>query len=237
MRRYLMILAALLITAQGFAQEQWDDESMQKQLQAMELGDIEFTPKEYYRILHGKPEPLNFGLGDSYSVYDHEWQWGGIHHTGMRWNFKPNKSIAKNVFPKRVEYTAADSITAWFSEEMMDTLAHQATREIGRAADCTLDLYYDAYSDLFDKYDKNITDNLSSYLVSSGKMVDGTFVVGDKMGIKDKTILELNKLREMVANTHSAYMESTLKEEIYSMLLQDYKKLNKMVLLHRKVVE
>ena len=236
MRKYVLFLFCSLLSICAIAQEKWDDETLQKQFQAMELGEIDFTPKEYYRILHGKPDLLNLWLGDNYAVYDHKWQWSGI-HSGWTWKFNADKSKAKNVYPSRILYTASDSLTTRLSEEMMDTLLHQVNRELGRAVDCTVDLYYDAYKDLFNAYDKSITENLSIYLVESGKMVNGTLVTGDIMGIKDKTILELNKIRQMIDNTHNAYLESTQKEELYSTLLQDYKKLNRIVYLNMKIVQ
>ena len=229
----LLIMAMVTIGINAQSVTTWYNESMQKQLQAMELGEVEFTPKEYYRFLHGKPDALNLWLGDNYAVYDHNWHWAGL-HSGFRWDFNAEKSKAQNVFPYRLAYTATDSLTANRILAMRDTLLNQVEREVARAADCEIDLYYPVYKDLFDKYDSNITCSLTDYLVNCGSFVNSSFQPGDKLGIKENTILELNKIRELVTNTHNAYMESTLKEEMYNDILDKYKKLAWMVSLNEK---
>lgn len=229
----LALMMAMTVGAMAQTVTTWEDESMQKQLQAMELGEIEFTPKEYYRILHGKPELLNLWLGDNYAVYDHNWHWAGF-HSGYRWDFNQDKSKAQNVFPNRVAYAVVDSLTAAKILSMRDTLLHQVERELARAADCEIDLYYPIYKELFDEYDKNVTLSLTNYLVNCGSFANSSFQPGDQLGIKDNTILELNKLRELVTNTHNAYMESTMKEEMYNDILDKYKKLAWMVSLNEK---
>lgn len=199
------------------------DESRQKQWQAMELGKIEFTPKEYYRIMHGEPEALNLWLGDRYAVYDHEWEWAGL-HSGWTWTFNANKSKAVNVSPKRLAALAEFALTEKKYEEMMDTLNHQFQRELSRAADCEIDKYYDAYKPDFDRYDKSIADLMARYIVRCG---DSSTERGDRLNILDDAVSDLQFLRETVSNTHSAYMESMLKEEVYADVLERYKKLHK----------
>ena len=220
---FLSLLITAAFAAKGIAQTPVYDESRQKQWQAMELGEIEFTPKEYYRIMHGKPEVLNLWLGDNYAVYDHNWHWAGL-HSGFRWDFNAEKSKAVNVSPKRLAALVEYALTDLQYKEMMDTLNHQFQRELSKAADCEIDKYFDAYKPDFDRYEKSIADLMTRYIVGSGASSAGR---ADKFNILDDAISELNFLRETANNTHSAYMESMLKEEVYADVLERYKKLNK----------
>lgn len=220
---FLTLLMAMIVIKPGYAQTIVYDESRQKQWQAMELGKIEFTPKEYYRIMHGEPEVLNLWLGDRYAVYDHEWEWAGL-HSGWTWTFNANKSKAVNVSPKRLAALAEYALTEQKYKEMMDTLNHQFQRELSRAVDCEIDRYYEAYKASFQQYERSIADMMTRYIVGSGASSAGA---GDKFNILDDAISEYNFLHETVNNTHSAYMESMLKEEVYADVLERYKKLHK----------
>ena len=137
----LLLTACMAVSA--LAQTVVYDKSRQRQWQAMELGEIDFHPKEYYRIMHGEPEALNLWMGDSYAVYDHNWHWRGF-HSGWSWDFNADKSTAVNLAPKRLAALAEFYLTDKQYEEMMDTINHQVQRELSRAADCEIDKYYEA---------------------------------------------------------------------------------------------
>ena len=222
MKRILTIIMAMM-TLNSLAQTPVYDKSRQRQWQAMELGEIDFTPKEYYRIFHGEPEALNLWLGDRYAIYDHKWEWAGF-HSGWTWKFNAEKSKAVNLAPKRMAALAELYLIDKQYEEMMDTLNHQVMRELSRAADCEIDKYYEAYKPTFQKYDSNIADLLTRYIVASGACSIGG---ADKLNVLDEMVDELRVLRETTTNTHNAYMESMLKEEVYADVLERYKKLNK----------
>lgn len=223
MRKYLILIFAVLSQINILAQTSVYDESMQKQWQAMELGKIEFTPKEYYRFMHGEPELLNLWMGDRYAVYDWNWHWAGL-HSGFRWDFNAEKSKAVNVNPKRVAAGVEYALTDKQYEEMMDSVNHELTRELGRAADCEIDKYYEVYKPSFEKYDKAVANLFTRYIVASGASSAG---YADKLGVYDSVRLKMMELRQVTANTHSDYMESILKNEIYDQILQDWKKLHR----------
>ena len=223
MRKIFTILLTACLALDAVAQSVVYDKSRQRQWQAMELGEIDFYPKEYYRIMHGKPEALNLWMGDSYSVYDHNWHWAGF-HSGYRWDFNAEKSTAVNLAPKRLAALAEFYLTDKQYEEMMDTINHQVQRELSRAADCEIDKYYEAYRPSFQLYEESITDLLTRYIVGSGA---GPAGAADRFNELDNMVAELNVLRETASNTHGAYMESMLKEEVYADVLERYKRLNK----------
>ena len=106
----------------------------------------------------------------------------------------------------------------------MDTINHQVQRELSRAADCEIDKYYEAYRPSFQLYEESIADLLTRYIVGSGASSAGA---ADKFNELDNMVGELRVLRETASNTHGAYMESMLKEEVYADVLERYKKLNK----------
>ena len=217
----LLLTACMAVGA--LAQTVVYDKSRQRQWQAMELGEIDFHPKEYYRIMHGEPEALNLWMGDSYAVYDHNWHWRGF-HSGWSWDFNADKSTAVNLAPKRLAALAEFYLTDKQYEEMMDTINHQVQRELSRAADCEIDKYYEAYRPSFQLYEESIADLLTRYIVGSGASSAGA---ADKFNELDNMVGELRVLRETASNTHGAYMESMLKEEVYADVLERYKKLNK----------
>ncbi len=220
---FFTLIMALAMSKWCHAQTTVYDESRQKQWQAMELGEIEFTPKEYYRIMHGEPEILNLWLGDNYAVYDHNWHWEGI-YSGFRWDFNAEKSKAVNVSPKRLAALAEYSLIEKQYKEMMDTISHQFQRELSRAADCEIDKYYDAYQPEFSRYQRAIDNLITRYTVNSAALTNGNI---DKLNVLDEALNEYAFLNETVSNTHSAYMESMLKEEVYADVLKRYKKLHK----------
>ena len=217
---FVMALAA---TKPCLAQTVVYDESRKKQWQAMELGSIDFTPKEYYRIMHGEPEAENLWMGDRYAVYDHKWQWSGL-HSGWTWKFNAEKSKAVNVSPKRLAALAEYALIDLQYKEMMDSLNHQFQRELSRAADCEIDKYYDAYQPEFTRYQKAIGGLITRYTASCAATTNGN---PDMLNVLEDTFNEYYLLNEVVENTHSAYMESMLKEEVYADVLEKYKKLHK----------
>lgn len=228
MKRFslLVFVACMLAQASIFAQVPNYDKSMEHQLKSMELGDLDFKPKEYYNIFHGEPAAENLWSADSYSVYDDHWQWEGFH---SHWELKLNKekSKAKPLNPIRWETDLTDVETKYKFEEMRDSIVHELERQVSLAADCELDKYYNAYKPKFDKYDSSITDLVTAYLVKSG---DGMGLIGDAFGIEEETLDELYSIREARNDAHEAYMESTRKEEVYRDVLDRYQKLhNKMV--------
>ena len=223
MKRILPIIAMAMMTMNTLAQTPVYDKSRQRQWQAMELGEIDFTPKEYYRIFHGEPEALNLWLGDRYAVYDHNWHWAGL-HSGFRWDFNSEKSKAVNLAPKRMAALAEFYLIDKLYEEMMDTLSHQMQRELSRAADCEIDKYFEAYKPSFQSYESSICDLMARYVEYSTPTYCGP---PDDFHEMDNMVDELRVLRETVSNTHNAYMESMLKEEVYADVLERYKKLNK----------
>lgn len=221
-RIYTLLLTACLV-CNAMAQSIVYDKSRQRQWQAIELGEIDFYPKEYYRIMHGEPELLNLWMGDSYAVYDHNWHWAGF-HSGFRWDFNAEKSKAVNLAPKRLAALAEFYLIDKQYEEMMDTINHQVQRELSRAADCEIDKYYEAYRPSYQLYEESISKLLTRYIVGSGASSAGA---ADKFNELDNMVDEIRVLRETVSNTHNAYMESMLKEEVYADILERYKKLNK----------
>lgn len=221
-RIYTLLLTACLV-CNAMAQSVVYDKSRQRQWQAIELGEIDFYPKEYYRIMHGEPELLNLWMGDSYAVYDHNWHWAGF-HSGFRWDFNAEKSKAVNLAPKRLAALAEFYLIDKQYEEMMDTINHQVQRELSRAADCEIDKYYEAYRPSYQLYEESISKLLTRYIVGSGASSAGA---ADKFNELDNMVDEIRVLRETVSNTHNAYMESMLKEEVYADILERYKKLNK----------
>ena len=223
MKKILTIIIMAMISLHSLAQTPVYDKSRQRQWQAMELGEINFTPKEYYRIFHGEPDALNLWMGDKYAVYDHKWEWSGL-HSGWTWKFNEEKSKAVNLAPKRMAALAEFYLTDMLYEEMMDSLNHQVQRELSRAADCEIDKYFEAYKPTLDRYDRNVTDLLTRYIVASGASSAGP---ADQFNVLDEMVDELRVLRETATNTHNSYMESMLKEEVYADVLERYKKLNK----------
>ena len=96
--------------------------------------------------------------------------------------------------------------------------------ELKRIKDEFLDKYYEAYRPSFQLYEESIADLLTRYIVGSGASSAGA---ADKFNELDNMVGELRVLRETASNTHGAYMESMLKEEVYADVLERYKKLNK----------
>ena len=223
MKKTMTLLLMACLTLKALSQTPVYDKSRQRQWQAMELGEMDFHPKEYYRIMHGKPEELNLWQGDSYAVYDHNWHWHGL-NSGWSWDFNEDKSTAANLAPKRMAALVELYLADKQYEEMMDTINHQVQRELSRAADCEMDKYYDAYRPSYQLYEESITDLMTRYIVGSGASSAG---VADKFNELDNMVDELRVLRETAANTHGAYMESMLKEEVYADVLERYKRLNK----------
>ena len=223
MKKTMTLLLMACLTLNVLAQTVVYDKSRQRQWQAMELGEIDFHPKEYYRIMHGEPEALNLWMGDSYAVYDHNWHWAGL-HSGFRWDFNAEKSTAVNVAPKRLAALAEFYLTDKQYEEMMDTINNQLLRELSRAADCEIDKYYEAYRPSYQLYETSICDLMARYVEYSTPTYCGA---PDDFHEMDNMVDELRVLRETVSNTHDAYMESMLKEEVYADVLERYKRLNK----------
>ena len=223
MKKTMTLLLMACLTLNVLAQTVVYDKSRQRQWQAMELGEIDFHPKEYYRIMHGEPEALNLWMGDSYAVYDHNWHWAGL-HSGFRWDFNAEKSTAVNVAPKRLAALAEFYLTDKQYEEMMDTINNQLLRELSRAADCEIDKYYEAYRPSYQLYETSICDLMARYVEYSTPTYCGA---PDDFHEMDNMVDELRVLRETVSNTHGAYMESMLKEEVYADILERYKRLNK----------
>lgn len=219
----LVTIAGMLAHTYAPAQQPNYDKSMEYQLRSMELGDLEFSPKEYYNIFHGEPAAENLWQADSYSVYDDHWQWEGFNsHWELRLNKKKSKATPLN--PLRWETNVVDIETKYKFAEMRDSVTHELQRQVSLAADCEIDLYYNAYKPKFDKYDNSITDLITTYLVKSG---DGLGLVGDAFGIEDETLDEFYSIREARNDAHEAYMESTKKDEVYRDILERYQNLHK----------
>lgn len=221
--RILLFTLTIMAVSNAIAQAPNYDKSLEHQFMAMELGKIDFTPKEYYRIMHGDPDVLNLWLGDRYAVYDWTWEWAGL-HSGFEWKFNANESKARNVNPKRDEVLALEVLADKEFETMMDTIKNEFVRQLALAADCEIDKYYNAYEPMFDKFDDSLTNLISRYFVASGNG-DGT--IGDFLNIRDDVLNELSSIRQARSNAHDAYMESTQKDEVYRSVLQRYKDLHK----------
>ena len=198
------------------AQNIVEDEDLRKQLQAMELGEIDFSPKTYYRIMHGEPEVLNAWLGDKYAVYDHKWEWAGF-HSGFEWKFNQNKSKAINIAPLREAYELEMRLVRDQYREVRDSLVHRMVFEMNKAAACEFDLNYAVYKDEFQKYDDSVIDLMNGYsYILRNK---------DRYGILGNIQEELDECRQFVGNIHDAYMENASKEEAYSDIRKKYQKL------------
>jgi len=218
MKRVLLLFCMTLTMSYATAQsvEVKKNSDRIAQLKAMELGDIEFSPKSYYATIHNKPDYDNLWLGDSYSVYDKHWSWSWG-HWGIHYRFNASKSKAKNVQPMRVADQIYIKGQKSETQKTLDSLKQQFNYETGKAIDCSVDKTYSVFSSQFKKLDEEIQNNILAYYDLSDAM--------DNYKMVENCTNKLALYRERLSTIHRSYMESSLKREAYQDLIDKMQKL------------
>jgi len=218
-KKLFSCLLGLLFSCTLQAQVPVTDEGRVAQLKAMELGEINFSPKWYYAFMHNHSTAWNLGLGqnDKYSWYDYEWQWSGF-KSGYHLKFKPKKSKATNLQPLRMSGLVTLIDQNKRTKETLDSLREQFNWYTSRETDCVMDKTYPAFKQDFEVLQNRISANLTNcYALRDCTDNDGQ--------IEECTLL-FNMYKEHISTIRSAHMENAYKLQAYNKILTQMRYLN-----------